>query len=394
MKKFSEINVLQTGFRIFFLGASAFSIVVMTFWLGIFVLQIALPNQFISVISWHSHEMIYGYTLAVIAGFLLTAVKNWTGVQTLRGSALATLFAFWLGARLFFTLGYALAAGIFDILFLFFLLFAVTLPIVKIKQWKRIPIVLIVFLISACSLLFYLSVLRLEPLDILGGGIFWGIYGGLYLIIGLLLVITRLVIPFFIERGVGYQVQLFNSKLLDRANALLFLGFFSSVMIWNNAELSAYLALALFLVNSIKLIGWHTHGIWRKSLLWSLYLSSWFICVGFLLYAGTYFYELSLSNVLHTFTFGGIGLLTLSMMTRVSTGHTGRDLKNPPKAMSVAFVFLILGSIVRVFVSLLLPQFYSFWIGISQVLWILSFLIFFIIFTPILLRPRIDGRYG
>ncbi|NIQ16961.1 MAG: NnrS family protein, partial [Candidatus Dadabacteria bacterium] len=269
-----------------FLGAGVFSIVSISLWFAIYHFQLPFSVQSITIFQWHAHEMIYGYSMAVIAGFLLTAVKNWTGVQTLYGKTLAFLFSLWAAARLLFLFGesYLFIAGIIDVLFSLFLVLSVGYPITKVKQWKQLAIVSNLILLITCNIFFYLG-----TLNVIDSGVSWGIYGGLYLVIGLILTIGRRILPFFIERGVGYEVKLFNSRLLDISSLLIFLAFFVSELFLKNQIFSSYLALGLFIVNCIRLIGWHTPGIWQKSLLWSLYLSFWFICAGFLLFAGIHF---------------------------------------------------------------------------------------------------------
>jgi len=379
--------LFNLGFRIFFLGAGIFSIVSILMWSAIFHFQFSLNIQTISIFQWHSHEMIYGYSIAVIAGFLLTAVKNWTGVQTLYGKPLILLFSLWAAARLLFMFGtsYLFVAGIFDVLFLLFLIFAVSYPIIKVKQWKQLAILSKLVLLMICNILFYLG-----ALNVLDNGVFWGIYGGLYLIIALILTIGRRVLPFFIQNGVGYQVKLFNSNWLDISILLLLLVFLVSELFLKNQILSSYLALALFVVNAIRLIGWHTSGIWKKSLLWSLYLSFWFICFGFLLFA----VGVSKFIAIHAFAVGGVGVVTMSMMSRVTLGHTGRDISKAPKVISYALGILLFSAIIRVIMPLLDTQNYIIWIGLSQGLWIISFLIFTIIYTPMLIKPRVDGKLG
>lgn len=175
--------LFNIGFRIFFMAAGIFSIVSMFIWSAIFHFQLPLSIQTISSFQWHSHEMIYGYSIAVIAGFLLTAVKNWTGVQTLYGKPLILLFSLWAAARLLFVFAtsHLFIAAIFDVLFLVLLVFAVSYPIIKVKQWKQIGILSKLILLMICNILFYLG-----ALNVLDNGVYWGIYGGLYLVIALI----------------------------------------------------------------------------------------------------------------------------------------------------------------------------------------------------------------
>ncbi len=389
-----SLPVLNLGFRIFFLGAAIFSIVSISFWLLIYSFNLPIHLEAVSVYYWHAHEMIYGYSLAVIAGFLLTAVKNWTGIQTVRGSALLILFCLWAAARMMWLFGTQLfiLAALFDLLFAFFLIICVCGPVIKASQWRQLAILPKLVLIAVFNLLFYLG-----ALGFIEQGEFLGIYGGLYLIIGLILTMGRRVLPMFIQSGVGYlgyRVNLFNSRWLDISSLVLFLGFFISELFLKNTVFTTVMALCLFVINAIRLAGWHTFAIWKRSLLWSLYLSLWFICTGFLLIACSYVFGISKFIAVHAFAVGGIGVVTMAMMSRVSIGHSGRDVHNPPVLLSIAFILLLSAAFFRVIIPLFSLKYYSIWIGLSQLLWITAFLIFIFVFFPILIKPRIDGRPG
>lgn len=379
--------LFELGFRPFFLGAGIFAIFSITLWTAIYSFGYSLPMQGLSSFQWHAHEMIYGYTLAVIAGFLLTAVKNWTGISPISRNLLFFLFIIWIAARLSFSFAADklwLAASL-DLLFSIILIATVSRPVLQTRQWKQLAVISKLMIIVSFNGLFYAG-----ALGWLDNGIFLGIYGGLYLVLGLILTMGRRVIPFFIEKGVATPVTVFNSKLLDISSLILFVVFFISELFLNQQALSAYLALGLFVVNSVRLIGWHTSGIWNKSLLWSLYLSFWFITFGFLLFAAGHWFALSPYLAIHAFAYGGVGLITISMMSRVSLGHSGRSVAEPPKTIAYAFVLLLLGAVSRVFLPLLDMSFYSVWIGISQALWLAAFLMFVVIYTPMLIKPRID----
>jgi len=387
----NTFSLFNLGFRIFFLAAGIFAVVAMTMWTAIIQFKLPLPFGLLSSSQWHAHEMIYGYSLAVIAGFLLTAVKNWTGVETVTGKSLGFIFGLWAVARLLFLFGsqYLAIAAVFDILFLVALLSAVIYPIYKARQWTQSGIIVILLLMVVFNSLFYLG-----GLGIVNEGLGWGNYGGLYLIIGLVLIMARRVIPFFIERGVGYEVKLFNSKWLDIAIVLLLAVFFVTEILISQPQIAATIALSLFIVNSGRLVGWHTRGIWAKSMLWSIYGASWFINFGFLLLAASYFFGISTFLAIHAFSVGGIGLITMGMMSRVALGHTGRDISRPAKVINYALGILVMAGFARVLLPLLEPSHYVLWLGISQILWIVAFLIFIVVYFPILSKPRLDNQPG
>ena len=388
---FSKAALLNLGFRPFFLGAAGFSIISIAFWMGIYVFSFPLQVG-ISYVQWHAHEMIYGFSMAVIAGFLLTAVKNWTGIQTLYGLRLLSLFTLWALARILLLFGtpFIFIAAIFDISFMAFLINSLIYPIIKSQQIKKqFGIIGIMIFLIIGNILFYLGVFGL-----IEQGMYWSIYGGLYLVIGLIIIMGRRVIPFFIEVGVGYRVKLFNSQWLDIAIPLLYLAFFVVEVLFGNRYLSALLSAGLFIMISVRLIGWHTIGIWKKPLLWSLFVAFLFIDLGFFLMALGPFIDLPDIRVIHAFSFGGIGVMTLSMIARVTLGHTGRNVQNPPRAMTWAFVALIAGAVVRVILPLIAADYYLIWIAVSQILWITAFLIFVVVYAPMLIKPRIDGQFG
>jgi len=386
-----KLAVLNLGFRPFFLGAALFAIVSMALWMGVYVFHLPVPLAGISPFQWHAHEMIYGFAMAVIAGFLLTAVKNWTGVQTLYGFGLLGLFALWVLPRILFLFGTPpiVLAGFFDLLFSLCLIGSILHPIIKVKQWKQLGIIAILMLLTLANAAFYLGAAGLFD-----RGALIGIHGGLFLVVGLILFMGRRVIPFFIEVGVGYPVKVFNAKWLDVTIIVLYIAFFIAEVLVRHPWMAAVTAMGLFVANSARLVGWHTGGIWQKPLLWSLFVSFIWINLGFLLLAANVFLNLPNIVVLHAFSVGGIGIVILSMMARVTLGHTGRNVQNPPKAVVVSLLVLLAGALVRVILPLVIESQYAIWVALSQILWIAAFSIFAIAYFPMLVKPRVDGQFG
>ncbi|MEO6117833.1 MAG: NnrS family protein [Methylotenera sp.] len=386
-----KLALFNLGFRPFFLGASLFAIISIASWMLVYFSYLNISIENISISQWHAHEMLYGYSMAVVAGFLLAAVTNWTSMPTLFGKPLMLLFSLWCTARLLFLFGSALLpwVAVTDLLFGLMLIIAVTIPIVKAKQWVQLTVVSKITLLWIGNIIFYLGCF-----GILTNGMQYAINGAVLLFIGLILMIGRRVIPFFIERGAETRVQLKQYQWLDSIILGLFIALFLNAIFINNAFLMTLFAWSLFAFNGYRLINWHVSGIWRVPLLWSLYVSAWLINLGFL------FYGLPSPNgtfsilTLHLFTIGGIGLMTLSMMSRVALGHTGRDIKKPSRWIGLAFATLITSALLRAIVPMFASQFYSSWITLASILWILSFAIFVFIYTPILLKPRIDGAFG
>lgn len=384
--------LLRLGFRPFFLGAGVFAVVSVLIWTAIYTFGQAVDMGRIPAVVWHAHAMVYGYAMAVVAGFLLTAVRNWTGVQTLNGRPLLFLFLVWAAARVLPFAGGDLPVAwlaVADILFMIGLTVAVLLPVIKVRQWKQMGVVSKLVLLLISNVLFYLGVV-----GVLDEGVRWGLYSGLYLIVALMLVMARRVIPFFIERGVGYSVELKNWLWLDITSLILFLAFWVTDVFIPLPGVSALLAGILFILHVVRMAGWYTHGIWQVPLLWVLYLAYGFLVAGFALKAVSPALEVSPYLSVHAFAYGGIGMMTIGMMSRVILGHTGRNILEPPAQIHWIFLLLFIGAIVRVFFPLFDQQHYLLWVGLSQVLWLVSFAGFLLVYTPMLIRPRIDGKDG
>ena len=384
--------LFRLGFRSFFLAAGVMAVLGMLIWMAQLLLSAHILPDSQNPLFWHAHEMLYGYALAVIAGFLLTAVRNWTNLPTLHGRPLQLLLLCWLLARITALLPgqTALLAGLaLDNLFIFGLSAALTMPVVKAKLWKNMGVVSKVYFFLIGNVIYGLGALGLFE-----DGRRIGVYIALYMILSLMLVLSRRVIPMFIERGVGYPVVLTNRLWVDIACFLIFMIFAVSDIFFEQPALTAWLALALCLLHSVRLQGWHTHGIWQKPLLWGLYIAYGWVIVGFALKFTVFAAGVPFSLAIHAFTVGGIGMMTLVMMSRISLGHTGRDINRPPAAVGPIFSILCGAALVRVLLPLLSESHYLLWVGLSQMLWIAAFALFLYRYIPILTRPRIDGRPG
>ncbi len=387
----------QLGFRPFFLAAGLFAIVSMVLWTGIYSFGWGGLHSGYPAITWHAHEMVFGYTVAVAAGFLLTAIRNWTGQQTLHGWPLLALVGMWLLARILPFVGELplLVLAVVDTLFLFCLLLAVAYPIIRAKQWQQMGIVGSVTLLVVADAVFYLGLLGVWP-----KGLQLGLYGAFYLILSLILIVGRRVIPFFIERGVGCPFTARNRGWID-SSALVLLLLFAvadlTFMVTGHGVagyVSAELALLQVLLHSLRLWGWHHPNIWKKPLLWVLYLAYLWLVLGFLLKFLAVVAGVSPWLAVHAFAYGGFTVVTVGMMARVILGHTGRNVFEPPLVVVAVFVLLLGGAAIRVLAVWWLPHSHAVWILASQLLWIAAFTLFVWKYAPMLLKPRVDGRYG
>ncbi len=341
---------------------------------------------------WHAHEMIFGYGMAVAAGFLLTAVRNWTHLDTLRGYPLAALATLWLAARVvgWMIPGQVLPMLLLDLMFDVWLIVAIFSPILRAKQHNQIGIASKLVLLMLANLCFYLGVS-----GVLEQGTVWGLYSGLYVLLALIYSMARRVLPMFIERGVGYPVKLKNWVWIDLSSIYVFVLFLIADVFWRNVPVTAALAGFLFAAHAMRLAGWHTKGIWKKPLLWVLYVGYGGATFGFLLKALAPFTSLSPSLALHAFALGGIGIITAGMMARIALGHTGRDIQQHSRLLAPAFGSLFAAYAARVLLPMIVPPaHYLLWLGIAQAAWLIAFALFVWVHAPILVKPRVDGMPG
>ncbi len=383
---------LKLGFRPFFSAAMLYGVIAVLLWMGMYFQGWTLPVSGYSPALWHGHEMVFGFGLAVIGGFLLTAEMNWTGVQTVRGWPLLMLLLLWLAGRAlaFFVAEdrLVLLAGV-DLLFGLLLTAALLHPIVKSRQWHQLAFPAQVGGMALANLLFYLGLTGIWP-----AGLHFGLYGGFYLVLSVIFTMGRRVIPFFIEKGLGCPFTARNDKRLDVAVVAGFALFAVADLLAPTSIVTALLALLMFLLHGWRLVGWHHPWIWKKTLLWTLYLGYWWIVLGFLLKALAIVAGLSPFLAIHAFAYGGIGLITIGMMARVTLGHTGRNVFSPPSVLLPIFLLLAAGAVVRVVLPLLAAGQYDLWIGLSQLLWAAAFAGMVVLYLPMLIKVRIDGRPG
>lgn len=389
-KKTASKPFLQTGFRPFFLLASAYAVFTMILWGGIYLFQWSIPFVHSDGSLWHAHEMIYGYTLAVIAGFLLTAVRNWTRQQTADGPLLLALIIFWAIGRIppiTTPLAYFQAFG--DITFGFLLVLVIATPILRRKLTKQWPVWIILSFLLLFNILYYLSTFRLiamMPQQV--------IYLSLFLVLNLIFIFTRRLIPNFINSALRPKKPIKNRLIIDKVLIPLFLAFSFNEVFLKQQELAFGLSIILLIFNLLRLYDWYHKGIWSRHLIWSLYASYSFLTFVFLLKALEYVDLFSALLTTHMFTVGGIGLITLAMMTRVSFGHTGRNIMEEIQATRWIFYSLLASVLFRVILPFFFMSRYVQLVGIAMFFWILTFLIFFFQFLNVLTQKRVDGLYG
>ncbi len=384
-----DYPLFALGFRAFFALAGLAALILIVFWNAMFK-GAFMPEHYFPDSYWHAHEMLLGYAVAVIAGFLLTAVKNWTGKPTLTGDSLAGLCLLWLYGRILpFYAGLLPDAliALVDFSFLPVLAYQVSKPIIEVKQYKNLVFIGLLLLLALGNGLIHIDMLAWqENTAATGIGLIVAV------IIVMILIISGRVFPFFTERGIPGTLIIRN-PLLDKAAIAAAVVVFCLQLSGISGTLLALAAFAAVAVNSARVAGWYVPRIRYVPLLWVLYVGYAWVILGFMLTALSAYSVVAPSLALHAFTLGGIGVLTLGMMARVSLGHTGRALK-ASNAIAVAFVLINIAALFRVLLPIALPHWYEILIYVSTLSWLAAFSLFVFVYSPILTSLRIDGQEG
>jgi uncharacterized protein involved in response to NO len=388
-QKIFDTPLFGLGFRVFFALAGLSALILIMLWNAIFKGALTADHYFADNV-WHAHEMLLGYSVAVIAGFLLTAVKNWTGKPTLNGDALAGQALLWLYGRIlpFYS---GLLPDVFiaavDFAFLPILAYQISKPIMQARHFKSLVFIGLLLLLTLGN-----SLIHGEILGLCQNTAWIGIQLVVATIIILILILAGRVFPFFTERGLSGTLIIRN-PLLDALSIGSAISVFTMQMLSISGTFLAITAIFAVLVNSARLSGWYVQRIWYVPLLWILYLGYGWIILGFILTALSAYSWVAPSLALHAFTIGGIGVLTLGMMARVSLGHTGRALR-ASNAIAIAFVLINLTALLRVLLPIALPKWYDIIIYGSTLSWLAAFSLFMFVYAPILTSPRFDGEEG
>ena len=376
--------VLGYGFRLFFLLGALYSIISLLIWGGFYAGFVIPPLFMVDPVSWHAHEMIYGFTLAIVAGFLLTAVANWTDSTPVRGFHLLGLGLLWLGGRIVinFDLGLPeVVILIFEGAFVITLAFSLSIPLIKTWDKRNFVFLVLLAILFACDMLFLVTKER-TPL-----------YVAVIIIVAMISLIGGRVIPAFTEDALelrGEQVQETSQGRLD-VLAILSLLLIILVLVFFKQE-ETFLAGAAFLsaiIHALRMRRYHTLRILDDPMVWVLHVGySWVILGLFLLCVSALGY-VPFSIALHAFTAGAIGSMTLGMMCRVTLGHTGRS-KVATNLTRLSFYLLQCAIFIRVFGLLIAPDYSIEWIISSSILWTISFALYILIYSPMLLQPDLD----
>lgn len=383
IRRYEGPAVFSFGFRPFFLFSAVWAALAVPIWIVSFTLGDGMIGAADGRV-WHIHEMLFGYLSGVIAGFLLTAVPNWTGRLPVTGAGLAGLFALWLAGRAagFAPAAFATPASIVDSAFLVVFAAVIWREVLAARNRRNLPVCLMVTMLAAANVAFHLQ----GVLPAIGPG---AERAAVAVIIGLVALIGGRVIPSFTQnwtsaQGIAARPAPFGG--FDKATLALTAVALAAWVVAPFALSTGILMTFAGVVNAVRLFRWRGWLVRREALVWILHAGYAWVAVGLLL--------LGLSAIaptgvpftagIHALTAGAMGVMTLAMMTRATRGHTGRP-RVADRSTTLIYAAILLAAAVRV-----CAPFQVEWspalLGVSVILWSSAFLGFALAYGPMLAR--------
>jgi uncharacterized protein involved in response to NO len=381
--------LLAKGFRPFFLCAAAYAVISLPLLLLVLSGHVT-PSAYLTPLAWHAHEMVFGFAAAVLGGFLLTAVENWTQRATVAGASLAALVAVWVAGRVVMLLPAGLPRylpALVDLAFVPALLLACARPLLAARNRRNYGFLALLAGLWAANGCVHAAALGLAPFDYQSRGSWLGVD----LLVVALVVVSGRVVPMFTRNTLG-SPAIRSVPTLERLAmaSVVLLVVLEALVPFSRALGSAAILAAAF--TALRMHTWGTLRTFREPLLWILHLGSAWITLGLVLRGAASFTSLPVSSGLHAVTAGAIGALTLGMMTRVTLGHTGRKLA-VPWHITLAFGLIGLAALARVLAPLTWPGSLT-PLVLAGGMWSAAFAIYLLTYAPTLWVPRPDGRAG
>lgn len=389
MRAWNGPAILTFGFRPFFFGAAVWAVLAMALWVPMLSGHLMLPTTF-DPVSWHAHEFLFGYLSAIIAGFLLTAVPNWTGRLPVVGWNLAALFSIWVAGRIAIATSALWPLGVAEVIDL---AFPITLGGVILreifagKNWRNLVVVALLAVYALANLLFHIDAARG---DIAAQGI--GLRIGVAAVIMMICVIGGRVVPSFTRNWLAQRkaerlpvppMQVFDKVVLWATGLALL-----SWIIAPAHMIAGGALLIIGVLHTVRLLRWQGLQTGAEALLWVLHLGYAFVPLGAIL-AGLAILRPDIFPAIatqHLWMAGAFGLMTLAMMTRATLGHTGQSLHAGGGTLAI-YVFLVGSVLARLAAAIWDGQAMALYM-LAGTLWIAAFLGFAIAYGPCLLKPR------
>ena len=378
--------LFNLGFRPFYLLAALLAALGLPLWVAQYLG--ALPAiTFVPALAWHMHEMVFGFAVAVVTGFLFTAVRNWTGLPTPSGRMLVMLAGLWVLGRVLMVSGPGIAAAVVDTAFLPVVAAFLWHPLNRTRNRNRF-FVAILLALALANALFHATHLTAVPFTALAC-----VHAGLAVILMIVTIMAGRVVPAFTRNAIR-TARIRTVRGLDTA-AIVTLAI--ALAIWVAGLPGALLlpvAVAAAVTHAARLWSWDPWSTRRAPILWILHLSYAWIPIGLLLLAASSAGIAATSTLaVHALGVGAVGGMIIGMITRTARGHTGLPLRVGTGEI-VAYAFVHCAALTRVLLPLVVPSAYTMAIAASAALWSGAFLIYLAVYAPLLIRARLDGQPG
>lgn len=386
------------GFRPFFLGASTYAMLLMPAWIAWIISSHAGGGAWLAVpggpFAWHAHELVFGFACAAIAGFLLTAVPNWTGALPISGTPLVSLFALWLAGRFAMTfspvLPQVLVASL-DLAFLPCVGAVAARQLFARPAARNLVFLVLLAVMTAANAHYHAATSGLSQSDPLEGP-----RAALLVVAVMICIIGGRIVPAFTHNWLHLNrpdaKRPVRSAWLDGLSVASFAAFAVSVILLGPGIVTGMLAVIAALANGIRLWLWHGWATLSEPIVWVLHLGYAWLVAGAALYAGASLTGMiPVSLALHGFATGAAGTMTLAVMSRASLGHTGRALKVAPPVVW-AYVAITVAALLRVLGPLLAPNASHIILSLAGIAWTLGFALFVVTYAPILTTPRVRQK--
>ena len=373
------------GFRPFYLLGAGYAAFAVVLWVAQF--SGLLPVEAFRSPSWHGHEMLFGFALAIVSGFLLTAVRNWTQQPTPTGGTLAALAALWVSGRVLAYAPWPVAAAVVNAAFPFAIAAAIAVPLVRSGNRRNYFFVALLVAASAAAAMVHLSQaghVALSPRI--------GLQAGLDLVLFMVAVIGGRVLPMFTNNGVP-GAGATRHPWVERASLGGVLALLAAGIAQLDGAMLAILAMLVAIAHAIRLALWRPWRVLRNPLVWILHAAYAWIPVYLVLRALGAAGVIAAPFATHALTLGVIGGMTLGMMTRTAKGHTGRRLEADGFEVA-AYALVMAAAVARVFGGLMLPGLYMQTVYVAATCWSAAFAIYAFRYWPILTSPRVDAHPG
>ncbi|MEY8878837.1 MAG: NnrS family protein [Leptothrix sp. (in: b-proteobacteria)] len=380
-----RLALWDLGFRPFYLLAAAFAALSVPLW----ALQFSgwITHAWLRGPLWHAHEMLFGYTLAIVVGFLFTAGRNWSGQPTPTGRALQALALLWLAGRVLVLTPFGVAAMVVNVAFPLLAAWGLWRALRAGNNRRNYFFVGLLVLLALAAAVIHLA--QLQWLTLPTG---LGVPVALDVVLFMIAVMAGRVLPMFSNNGVPGMNARRDPRLEKLALGSVLALLLADALGLHGAWLAALLGLTL-LAHAARLALWQPWKTLRNPLVWVLHAAYLWLPLHLALRAAAELCWIAAGPATHALTLGVIGTLTLGMMTRTALGHTGRPLR-AGRVETAIYLAVLAAALVRVAVPLLAPAWLLAAVGVSAALWSLAFVLYLLRYTPFLLRARADGQPG